>query len=769
MSQSALDRVLQALDTAGCRYRGGHDQYNAQCPAHEDRNPSLSIRHNGTDRVLLNCQTGCDTGQIVAALGLTMRDLFDHDPDNSDQPLKLQRHITATYDYTDAEGVVLFQKVRYFPKDFRVRRPTRDGNWEPSIGDAERVLYRLPDVLAAVAEGRPIFLTEGEKDADRVVDLGAVGTCNFDGAAKEGQRSKWRPAYGDTLRGARVTVIADNDPAGHAHARAVVADLRGKAASVRVVRGLVDSKGADLSDHLGAGHDLDDLIEIDLDAPANPQRSTWGLPQSIAKNAKTPLPPSLGRAPAKLWAMVDAVAASYQVPRDMPFLLILAILATSIGGRRRVRVAQDWTEVLALYTVTVLPSGEKKSPVLAAVAEPLMAIEKSMQQEAAPVVARDRALYELRAAAVEKIKKSGRTDPDTIANLEGAVKELEETVVPVVPRLLADDATPEALAQLMGKHGGRLGALSAEAGLFAILAGRYSKGIPNLDLVLKAWSGDQCRVDRISRDPLILDEPVLSIGLAVQPDMLAGLAEAKQFRGAGLLARFLFSLPTSLVGTRMSDAVIPVPEQVARVYGWAVQKLARTVRAAEQTSEIKLSDRSREILDEFRDRQEPRLHPEQGDLAHIADWANKLPGQLVRIAALFTLFEDPGAAEIAENDMRQALELAPYFVGHALDAFELMSGRGSPWEPARAVLAWIHRKQLAAFTVRQAWRELSGQTWVTETDDVREALADLEDLGWVRARAQPQEPRRGRPTEPYDVNPAVIGNFGTAIARRAAS
>lgn len=64
-----------------------------------------------------------------------------------------------------------------------------------------------------------------------------------------------------------------------------------------------------------------------------------------------------------------------------------------------------------------------------------------------------------------------------------------------------------------------------------------------------------------------------------------------------------------------------------------MQKLTRTVRVAEQISEIELSDGARKALDVFRDELEPRLHPERGDLAHVADWANKLPGQLVRIAA----------------------------------------------------------------------------------------------------------------------------------------
>ncbi|WNV89021.1 YfjI family protein [Umezawaea sp. Da 62-37] len=453
--------------------------------------------------------------------------------------------------------------------------------------------------------------------------------------------------------------------------------------------------------------------------------------------------------------MVDDVARAYEVPRDLPFLLILAILATSVGGRIRVRVAPDWTEVLSIYSAVAVPSGERKSPVLNALSAPLRELETRLAEDAAPDVVIQRALRDMRQSAVEKIKRTGDTSSTGIANLEGAVRELESTVVPPIPRLLADDSTPEAMAKLMAEQGGRLGVLSAEGGLFATLAGRYSSGVANADLVLKSWSGDFCRVDRVSREPLTLAEPVLSIGLAVQPGLLASLSESKSFRYTGLLARFLFALPTSLVGGR-SSRTVPVAEVVASEYAGKIGHLIDTTWRREVAQEIGISEAARKVLDDYRDELEPRLHPEVGDLAHIADWANKLPGQLVRVAALMSLFEHPDTAEIAETEMRDAIDLAPYFVSHAVAAFDLMSGRRSPLEPARAVLTWLRRKGLTEFTVRQAWRDLSGQVWATATEDVREALADLDDLGWIALRVNDAPRRRGRPTEIYDVNPEAL-------------
>ncbi|WP_200213378.1 YfjI family protein [Micromonospora coerulea] len=452
--------------------------------------------------------------------------------------------------------------------------------------------------------------------------------------------------------------------------------------------------------------------------------------------------------------MVDAVAEAYQVPRDLPLLLVLAILAASVGGRRRVRVAPDWIEVLSIYSAAAVPSGERKSPVLAVLSAPLLAVERDLAEKMAPEVATQRALRDLRAAAVEKIKRKGDTSASAIADLEAAVQELETTVVPAIPRLLADDSTPEAMARLMAEQGGRLGVLSAEGGLFSTLAGRYSSGIPNLDLVLKSWSGDFCRVDRISRETITLTEPVLSIGLAVQPDILATLAEGKNFRGSGLLARFLYAIPHSLVGSRNVDPA-PLPEQVAADYAAAVDRLARTVHGG-GTVDMKLTEPARAVLNRLRQHLEPRLHPDYGDLANIADWSNKLPGQLVRVAALLTLFSDPDAVEVGEQQMQEAATLAPYLISHALAAFDLMSGRRSPLEPARAVLRWIGKKRLSTFSVRQAWRDLSGQTWATDTDAIRDAIVDLVDLGWLRLADSPEPRGPGRPSERYEVHPLAV-------------
>jgi 5S rRNA maturation endonuclease (ribonuclease M5) len=206
---------------------------------------------------------GCDVKDIVSALGLEMKDLFDAQED--------QRREVARYNYCDEQGNVVFAKLRYEPKSFMVVHPN-GGGWTPGIGDAPRVLYRLPDVKAAIANGQTIYVVEGEKDADKLWSMGVAATCNHDGAGLPGAKPKWRPEYSDWLTGADVIVVADRDTPGEAHARAVAASLEGKASRVKIMQAAVQFPGADISDHFAAGKTIPELLPftIELAVPYSP-------------------------------------------------------------------------------------------------------------------------------------------------------------------------------------------------------------------------------------------------------------------------------------------------------------------------------------------------------------------------------------------------------------------------------------------------------------------------------------------------------------------
>jgi len=246
---TAFDRVTDALRQAGSEERG-RGAWNCPGPGHAngDARPSLSVAYNGTD-VGLYCHVGCSFKDIMDAIGLKPMDATDK-----------ERREVRRYPYLSTEGEILFAKVRYEPKDFRIEHP--DGNgWEKSIGDAPKVLYHLPEVKAAIASGEMIYVVEGEKDADRLAELGFVATCNIEGAS--GGKPKWIPEYTAQISGARnVIIIADRDDVGVHHAKGISDLLKGSVENVRVVQSKTTGKGDDVSDHLDAGYTLDQLERV---------------------------------------------------------------------------------------------------------------------------------------------------------------------------------------------------------------------------------------------------------------------------------------------------------------------------------------------------------------------------------------------------------------------------------------------------------------------------------------------------------------------------
>jgi hypothetical protein len=218
----------------------------------------LSVSTGADGRVLLNCFAGCAVEAIVAALGLSMGDLFpERRRPNRDSV------IDRTYDYVDASGALVYQVVRMSPKKFSQRRPDSQGGWIWDLKGVERVPYRLPQLLAGVVGNDWILVVEGEKDADRLVDMGFVATCNSGGAGH------FLSNFADYFSGGRVAILPDNDEAGRDHAKKVASILQGVVSEVRVVELPDLPYRGDVSDWFIKGGTVDDLLRLIAEA------ATW--------------------------------------------------------------------------------------------------------------------------------------------------------------------------------------------------------------------------------------------------------------------------------------------------------------------------------------------------------------------------------------------------------------------------------------------------------------------------------------------------------------
>ena len=208
------------------------------------------------------------------------------------KPDTARSRIVATYDYRDRGGELLFQVVRYTPKGFRQRRPDRTGGWTWSTKGVERVLYRLPELLAADRD-ETVFICEGEKDADNLAALGLVTTTAPGGAGKWGQVSDL-----SALAGRRVVALPDNDSGqqGLRHCKDVAASLATIASSVKALSlpGLAPM-GEDVSDWIGRGGTAARLIELaracpEWSAPNSESGSAGPASACVSRFAKAPLP-----------------------------------------------------------------------------------------------------------------------------------------------------------------------------------------------------------------------------------------------------------------------------------------------------------------------------------------------------------------------------------------------------------------------------------------------------------------------------------------------
>jgi len=218
--------------------------WKAQCPAHEDKNPSLSITEQ-PGRILLHCHAGCSFEAIIGAAGLDAGALRD-------KRVKERSLVIATYDYFDERGSFLFQVCRCEDKRFFQRRLDDAGQWVNNLQGVTRVPYRLPELTQARGS-RIVFVVEGEKDVDRLFALGFIATTNPGGAGK------WKATYAKHLGGRHVVVIPDNDDVGSEHAASVVETLLGSAASIRMLLLPEQPAHGDVSVWLDQGHDAQQL------------------------------------------------------------------------------------------------------------------------------------------------------------------------------------------------------------------------------------------------------------------------------------------------------------------------------------------------------------------------------------------------------------------------------------------------------------------------------------------------------------------------------
>ncbi|KJJ71703.1 YfjI family protein [Clostridium sp. FS41] len=452
---------------------------------------------------------------------------------------------------------------------------------------------------------------------------------------------------------------------------------------------------------------------------------------------------------------------------DMAGAAVITVVSMAVQTKYAICPIKGWIEPLNLYMVVVARPSERKSPVMREV----MAVvyrytneynEKNQQLIEEYNTEKDVLLKKISNMKQElaSVKKSKKTvTMEDLKALQNEYDELEE-VTPL--RLIADDITPEALVSLMYENGGKMAIVSTEGGIFDMAAGRYSDKT-NIDVFLKAYSGDMIMVDRKGRSSECIPDPALTILLTVQPSVIEEIMNNKEMSGRGFVARFLYALPVSRIGRR-SYRVKPIPEKVKADFDDLICRLLDIPDIGEPRV-LHLSREADKLAEDFFHEIETGLTE---DLEEIEGWAGKLHGQTMRIAGVFHCCEHVENAynvPVSGETMKNAIGMGRYFLEHAKAAFAIM-GLSDPPEvkDAKYILKRLDESGLHEISKRDLFDSCKGRTGMERVEGMEPGLNELIQRGYIRLfKAEPEsqksqnsqnsQKRRGRPSWMIEVNP----------------
>lgn len=436
--------------------------------------------------------------------------------------------------------------------------------------------------------------------------------------------------------------------------------------------------------------------------------------------------------PSPLREFVLAVAEATQTPPDLAGLLALAVAGTTLAKCIKVEPRPRWVEPVNLYVAVLMAPGTRKSAVFKECLLPLSSLEREL----------------IRKARTTEQATSNSATPTSSKDEPGSAARRMEAPQTSLPRLVVDDATPEQLEVMLQQQGGRIASMSSEGNVFDSMAAAARKnGVPQLSVYLKGHAGDDLRTDRITRDGVHVEEPALTCAYAVQPSVISKLAGNKDMRSRGLPGRFLYAVPSSMVGRR-KIAPPPVPQRIADDYATCIEKLFRL-----SPQLLTLSTQAQSVFQHFEHEVEGML-ADGGAMEAYTDWGSKLVGATLRIAGIMHCIAS--VTDVIEAPtLDSAITLARYLIPHAEEVLSNM-GHANAGIHADAIyiLSWIESNACTTFTKREVQQQRKNR--FPRAVDIDAPLKELEARGFIRiASVEGNSP--GRPSVTYEVNPTLYG------------
>ncbi len=450
------------------------------------------------------------------------------------------------------------------------------------------------------------------------------------------------------------------------------------------------------------------------------------------------------------------VAESTQTPIDMAGVASLAIMSIAMQPRYKVVGKSDWEEQLSLYCMIVAEPSDRKSAVFNQIIKVIQAFEAEYNERHSIDFLKSQEEHSSLEKRYKKASKDFENGKITKDEYDEAFNKYASHKVIKPISLTLDDVTSESLTNEIESQDGCIALVSSEGGIFDILSGSYTN-FPNIDIFLKGYSGDFIKVSRIGRPSLYVKNPRLTILLTVQPKVLENVVNNGTFTGRGLSARFLYSVPKSLVGSRRFETK-PIDFDNKKRFSDLIHEILNEPKTIPKY--ISLSDDAYLLLKDYYESFESRLVT---DLKEIGGWAGKLVGNILRISALITRARNvrydaflytPSTDDSAEwmvqkDDMENAIRLGDYFLEHARYAFDFMDD-STIKKQALNFLEKLKASKVNEISFREACRTTK---FMNKKDKATAVITLLVDNGYLREK-QGTSRAHNRGTI-YEVNPAI--------------
>ncbi|MBU1345311.1 MAG: DUF3987 domain-containing protein, partial [Proteobacteria bacterium] len=441
-----------------------NNKAQALCPFHEDSKPSLSIDLTTGSFHCFGCaKKGSVFDFCMEKQGIGFKEANNALAGFTGLLSEPQKEIVKTYNYKDESGNLLYQAVRYEPKDFTQRRPDGKGGWIWNLEGVRRIPYNLPDVIKA----QEVFIVEGEKDADNLNAIDLIATTCPGGA------NKWRKEYNEYFKGKKVVVIPDNDEPGRKHGQDIAKNLKGIAESIKIIEFPGLPEKGDITDWIAGGGTKERLLELVKEAPE------WQPPKEEPEETDrdSNLLPVCSFPfevfPLQLREIINKLSTSLHIAPDVASACLLPIIGSAVGNSVRVSPKDGWEEAPFIWLALIAKTGYGKSPLVQKLFKPLECLQGKAYQE-----------YKEKGQEYERLLALAKKD---------------KLLFPEKPKLkqyLVSDFTIEALSEVFeGDSRGVIITADELAGLIWGLNQYKGKG-NDRQHILQLWNAHSWKIDR---------------------------------------------------------------------------------------------------------------------------------------------------------------------------------------------------------------------------------------------------------------------------------